>query len=581
MSDLSNLSAQSGIPVDFQSGDDLDGFLEKNISAIESLDDRALASVEILNQLLQSPLKSKVLDFGSIQRLIELSLKLEPKDIKRSSLIVNILFSVLNKHSSDEQILQLFQSRIQIPSSGNPTTLLHRLLKLTSTIKAHSQKNTELALRFLGLVSHLGKQENATPADRVTMAKKFPAVLDLFCTVISKMSPAERTKMKSLINEIFYNLKAYPLRQNEEGCCDHAAMAKLYQSGLLDFFLKDCGRPGMTDFGFGLVNISAFGCEAFRVIQNSGIFKNLFKLLRNPEVTPKTKLEIAALISKVTARMFHSPMFFRASKVLNPAENRLILQVLIEDRTEELSELQSNIFHYFFNIFNGNPRGVSDFCSEDLLVAAKRELEKVLAVLEKGKTKSTGSILTDITQFLAVASMTFLRGPKSPVTRYFFTSGLVRFILENLPKFYGNSLANSFAIVNDLIQIHSESVRDAFSSLGEIKEANIKAFIKTQARKSVVKVVHIGENAQLFCTKWEHYFDENLLAGVPARDLWGFSVAEHGSIPDVEYAANSCGFCHKDGATSRCGRCRGVVYCDKNCQTAHWLKEHKFACNAK
>eukprot|EP01114_Cavostelium_apophysatum_P013246 TRINITY_DN3162_c0_g1_i4.p1 TRINITY_DN3162_c0_g1~~TRINITY_DN3162_c0_g1_i4.p1 ORF type:complete len:548 (-),score=102.13 TRINITY_DN3162_c0_g1_i4:31-1674(-) len=416
MSDLSNLSAQSGIPVDFQSGDDLDGFLEKNISAIESLDDRALASVEILNQLLQSPLKSKVLDFGSIQRLIELSLKLEPKDIKRSSLIVNILFSVLNKHSSDEQILQLFQSRIQIPSSGNPTTLLHRLLKLTSTIKAHSQKNTELALRFLGLVSHLGKQENATPADRVTMAKKFPAVLDLFCTVISKMSPAERTKMKSLINEIFYNLKAYPLRQNEEGCCDHAAMAKLYQSGLLDFFLKDCGRPGMTDFGFGLVNISAFGCEAFRVIQNSGIFKNLFKLLRNPEVTPKTKLEIAALISKVTARMFHSPMFFRASKVLNPAENRLILQVLIEDRTEELSELQSNIFHYFFNIFNGNPRGVSDFCSEDLLVAAKRELEKVLGALEKGKTKSTGSILTDITQFLAVASMTFLRGPKSPVT---------------------------------------------------------------------------------------------------------------------------------------------------------------------
>ena len=41
-----------------------------------------------------------------------------------------------------------------------------------------------------------------------------------------------------------------------------------------------------------------------------------------------------------------------------------------------------------------------------------------------------------------------------------------------------------------------------------------------------------------------------------------------------------CALCHKPNATKRCGRCRAVVYCSRDCQAAHWKSAHKLTCGA-
>eukprot|EP01084_Bolivina_argentea_P059216 108092_1 len=41
-----------------------------------------------------------------------------------------------------------------------------------------------------------------------------------------------------------------------------------------------------------------------------------------------------------------------------------------------------------------------------------------------------------------------------------------------------------------------------------------------------------------------------------------------------------CGNCSKAGANSRCGGCKKIYYCNKQCQRKHWIK-HKTKCNFK
>ena len=41
-----------------------------------------------------------------------------------------------------------------------------------------------------------------------------------------------------------------------------------------------------------------------------------------------------------------------------------------------------------------------------------------------------------------------------------------------------------------------------------------------------------------------------------------------------------CALCHKPAATKRCGRCRAVVYCSRECQATHWKRAHKLTCGA-
>ena len=41
-----------------------------------------------------------------------------------------------------------------------------------------------------------------------------------------------------------------------------------------------------------------------------------------------------------------------------------------------------------------------------------------------------------------------------------------------------------------------------------------------------------------------------------------------------------CALCHKPAATKRCGRCRAVVYCSRDCQATHWKRAHKLTCGA-
>ena len=41
-----------------------------------------------------------------------------------------------------------------------------------------------------------------------------------------------------------------------------------------------------------------------------------------------------------------------------------------------------------------------------------------------------------------------------------------------------------------------------------------------------------------------------------------------------------CALCHKPNATKRCGRCRAVVYCSRDCQATHWKRAHKLTCGA-
>merc|ERR1719296_968 len=39
-----------------------------------------------------------------------------------------------------------------------------------------------------------------------------------------------------------------------------------------------------------------------------------------------------------------------------------------------------------------------------------------------------------------------------------------------------------------------------------------------------------------------------------------------------------CGNCAKPDSTLRCGRCKLVVYCSRQCQGADWKASHKFCC---
>jgi hypothetical protein len=42
-------------------------------------------------------------------------------------------------------------------------------------------------------------------------------------------------------------------------------------------------------------------------------------------------------------------------------------------------------------------------------------------------------------------------------------------------------------------------------------------------------------------------------------------------------ARKRCGICDKLCAVKKCGRCRHVGYCSKECQRKHWA-QHKLAC---
>ena len=48
---------------------------------------------------------------------------------------------------------------------------------------------------------------------------------------------------------------------------------------------------------------------------------------------------------------------------------------------------------------------------------------------------------------------------------------------------------------------------------------------------------------------------------------------------EIKINLDKCAFCDKKFTSkrSKCGRCKKVAYCDKNCQTNHW-KTHKMVC---
>ena len=49
---------------------------------------------------------------------------------------------------------------------------------------------------------------------------------------------------------------------------------------------------------------------------------------------------------------------------------------------------------------------------------------------------------------------------------------------------------------------------------------------------------------------------------------------------NVKYVpASPCSNCGDDGATATCTRCKSAVYCNRECQSAHW-KAHKVSCVA-
>jgi hypothetical protein len=51
-------------------------------------------------------------------------------------------------------------------------------------------------------------------------------------------------------------------------------------------------------------------------------------------------------------------------------------------------------------------------------------------------------------------------------------------------------------------------------------------------------------------------------------------------VQDYRCALGGCGATlEKGGANTVCNGCRAVVYCDVECQRAHW-KQHKAACRA-
>lgn len=51
-------------------------------------------------------------------------------------------------------------------------------------------------------------------------------------------------------------------------------------------------------------------------------------------------------------------------------------------------------------------------------------------------------------------------------------------------------------------------------------------------------------------------------------------------MPNAELSALLCGWCKKQGALLKCGKCKKVAYCNYKCQKAGW-KEHKEVCGKK
>jgi len=51
-------------------------------------------------------------------------------------------------------------------------------------------------------------------------------------------------------------------------------------------------------------------------------------------------------------------------------------------------------------------------------------------------------------------------------------------------------------------------------------------------------------------------------------------------VPQQADDNQPCEHCGKPGATARCARCRGAVYCGRACQRAHW-RSHRPACRVR
>jgi len=65
------------------------------------------------------------------------------------------------------------------------------------------------------------------------------------------------------------------------------------------------------------------------------------------------------------------------------------------------------------------------------------------------------------------------------------------------------------------------------------------------------------------------------------NELEAIAMLLHVMEPDVEYEAKKpCGYCGKSDSSEdlmQCSRCRGILYCSKDCQKAHW-HDHKKCC---
>ena len=56
------------------------------------------------------------------------------------------------------------------------------------------------------------------------------------------------------------------------------------------------------------------------------------------------------------------------------------------------------------------------------------------------------------------------------------------------------------------------------------------------------------------------------------------SVRKIMCIGDITPDYNRCAACTKPNATSRCGKCKVVKYCSRDCQAKHWKSGHKKCC---
>ena len=66
----------------------------------------------------------------------------------------------------------------------------------------------------------------------------------------------------------------------------------------------------------------------------------------------------------------------------------------------------------------------------------------------------------------------------------------------------------------------------------------------------------------------------------PSKQAKPKAAAAAGPVPPAEAAPlddHHCALCGKGGAQSKCGDCREVSYCSRDCQKAHW-KTHKSVC---